>query len=126
MAYSPIDELICRVFLSRDMSHLQHWKTDSYAEHVALGDFYDGVIEKIDSIVELYQGLFTRVNHVEDEELEERLEGIYNIVEHLKDDVRFITENREKIANGVSAIENLLDDLVDFYGSTLYKLRFLS
>ncbi len=126
MAYQPINELICRTFLSRDMSHLAHWKTESYAEHKALADFYDGLVDKVDSIVELYQGLFGKIEHEEDEDLEEELEKITDILNHLKDDVKFLTTNRSKIANNVPAIENLIDDLVGFYGSTIYKLRFLA
>lgn len=126
MPQHPINELICRVFLVRNMAHLEHWKTGSYAAHEALGGFYEEVIPKLDGIVELHQGLFGKVNHKEDEELEEELENFDDIVEHLKDDVKFINKNRSEISSKIPALENLVDDLLGLYGSTIYKLRFLS
>lgn len=56
-----IDELISRVFASRNATHIEHWRTKSYAAHIALGEFYDGVIDNIDGIVEAYQGAFDLV-----------------------------------------------------------------
>ncbi len=53
-----IEQLITRTFQARDIAHRAHWATKSYAQHVALGDFYDEVIDKIDDIVESYQGQF--------------------------------------------------------------------
>jgi NACalpha-BTF3-like transcription factor len=120
----PINELICRVFYSRNVSHLEHWKTDSYAKHEALGDFYDEVIDKLDAVVELFQGLYSKVNFVEEEEEEE--EGTKDILACLQDDVKWIIKNYGAISNNNDAIENLLQELVDLYGTTIYKLRFLS
>lgn len=108
------------------MAHLEHWKTGSYAAHMALGPFYEGIIGSLDSIVELHQGLFGKVRHEEDEELEEKLEEFEDIIERLKDDVKFINKNRSEISSKVPAIENLVDELISLYGSTIYKLRFLS
>jgi hypothetical protein len=121
-----INELICRVFSIRNMAHLEHWKTGSFAAHEALGSFYEGIIGSLDGIVELHQGLFGKVNHKEDEELEEKLEEFEDIIERLKDDVKFINKNRSEISSKVPAIENLVDELISLYGSTIYKLRFLS
>lgn len=122
----PINELICRVFYSRNSAHLEHWKTDSYAKHVALGDFYDGVIDKIDGIVELFQGLYSKINFKEKEEDETEEEGTKDILLCLQEDVKWIIKNKSEIANNNEAIMNLVDDIVDFYGTTIYKLRFLS
>ena len=33
-----------------------HWKTRSYAEHIALGDFYDNFSDTLDKLVEVWQG----------------------------------------------------------------------
>jgi hypothetical protein len=126
MVQHPINELICRVFSVRNMAHLEHWKTGSFAAHEALGSFYEGIIGSLDGIVELHQGLFGKVSHKEDEELEERLEEFEDIIERLKDDVKFINKNRSEISSKVPAIENLVDELISLYGSTIYKLRFLS
>ena len=53
-----INVLVARVFAARNLAHLEHWKTKSYAQHMALNSFYDDVVDDIDSIVETYQGAF--------------------------------------------------------------------
>jgi len=53
-----IEELVTRVFSTRNAAHLAHWKTKSFAEHSALGDFYDALIDGVDEIIEDYQGAF--------------------------------------------------------------------
>ena len=42
-----IEVLISRVFHSRNLAHWNHWRTKSYAQHKALGHFYDDVIEAL-------------------------------------------------------------------------------
>ena len=44
-----IEELIDKTFHIRDASHIAHWKTKSYSEHMALGDYYEDIIEKIEA-----------------------------------------------------------------------------
>jgi hypothetical protein len=46
----------------RDQSHVTHWKTTSYAEHKALGGFYEGLTDLLDTFVETYQGKHGRIN----------------------------------------------------------------
>ena len=53
-----IEELIAKVFAAREAAHLEHWRTKSYAQHQALGEFYDTIIDQIDELVECYQGNF--------------------------------------------------------------------
>jgi hypothetical protein len=118
-----IEQLVSKVFYTRNAAHLEHWKTKgvgSYARHVALGDFYDALIDNIDSIVEAHQGYFDLIAAVQP------IPGPLlpkDIVEHISDECEWIDENREKIAKNVAAIENLIDNLAGAYMSVLYKLR---
>lgn len=112
-----IEELVSRVFALRNAAHLAHWATQSYSQHVALNELYDGAIEKIDGIVEAYQGLEDMLKKVKALEY-----APDDIMEKLGDDAMWVAENRKEIAKGNSAIENLLDDLVDLYAKTYYKL----
>ena len=118
---SAINELICRVFTTRGTSHLAHWKTKCYAEHMALGDFYDDIIGSVDTIVEAYQGNFGLVDTSLDMCKVEK-----TILAQLKADVNWIAMNRSDIAHKVDAIENLIDGLTEIYLKTIYKLTFLS
>ncbi len=114
------------MFNSRNLAHLEHWKTNSYAAHTALGSFYEDIIGKIDSFIEAYQGAFSKVTIKIDEKLEDELEGRTDILLSLQDDVKWINKNRTELAGKVPALENILDEITDTYLSTIYKLRFLS
>lgn len=120
-----ISELILRVFSSRDLAHLTHWGTDSYATHNATDEFYKEAPLKLDDYIEAYQGLFSKVKFKEDEDLDEELEKETDLVKRLQDDVKWIEKSREGLTKGLTPLENLLDEIVDFYASILYKLRFL-
>ena len=116
-----INELVSRAFTSRNATHLEHWKTKSYAQHMALGDFYDSIVDQVDGIVEAYQGNFGIVG------IQLKNMAISkNIINQLKGDVAWIASNRSQIANKVSAIENMLDSLCELYLTTIYKLTNLS
>lgn len=113
-----IEQLVSKVFAARNAAHLEHWSTGSYAQHVALGDFYDGLIDLINKLVEAYQGNFGKIKV---EELEYDEEG--DITSMLDRDVIWINDHRTDIANGVAALENIVDELTGLYLSTIYKLR---
>lgn len=117
-----IEELIAKVFATRNTSHLEHWRTDSFAKHMALGDFYDGVIDIIDNLVECYQGNFGKIGEVPD------VEQVHNTdcCALLSKDVAWIAKNRSKIAKNVASLENIVDELTSLYLKTLYKLENLS
>lgn len=117
-----VEELVARVFRTRNQAHLSHWKTKSYAEHQALGSFYDNIIDIIDKLVEACQGSKGIIGHVD---LSCKDESI-DIIKMITDDANWTSKNREKIAHGVPAIENIVDELVGEYLSTLYKLKNLS
>ena len=115
-----IEELVSRVFAARNAAHFAHWAAEgegSYARHVVLGDFYDGVIESIDKIVEVYQGAFGLIG-----KCKPRMEE-GDIVDLIGAEANWIVENREEIARGLPPIENLLDELAALYLTTFYKLR---
>lgn len=116
-----IEQLVAKIFATRNAAHLQHWRTKSYAEHVALGDFYDGVIDLVDSLVEAYQGAFGLIGTVDVKAVSPT-----NLVKHLSEEVMWLNTNRAKFTKGLPALENLADSIDDLYLSTLYKLKNLS
>lgn len=119
---ATIEELRARVFAARDNAHIRHHATLSYAQHVALGDFYDQVVDKIDAVVEVYQGAFGLIS-AEMPEIEDADEGVPgDIAGYLKDEVRWIQANRDAISKGITPVQNLIDDLMATYLLTIYKL----
>ena len=49
---------IATLFHSGTNAHFMHLQTDSYARHVALGDYYDEIIDLVDKYAEAFQGSY--------------------------------------------------------------------
>lgn len=123
--FPMIEQLIERVFATRNAAHLAHWKATgpgSYARHMALGDFYDGAIDVLDRLVEASQGFFGIIGDVYDVPTQQYAD----ILGRLTVDLSWINTNRDGICKNVPALENILDELMGLYASTIYKLRFLA
>lgn len=112
-----IEELINRVFSMRDAAQLTHWTTKSYAEHQALGEFYDEIIDRLDTLVEAYQGYYGVIGTVGLTQAEYQ-----SFLDYVGDEAKAICEARSEIAKGSPAIENLVDGLAEVYFKTFYKL----
>lgn len=110
-----VEQLIQRLFAARNAAHLAHWKTKSYAQHQALGEFYDELIERLDEYVEAHQGTFGIVGKVEGD--------TDDIVRLIREETLWLNEHRSSIAKQVPALENLLDAVTDLHLKTLYKLE---
>lgn len=118
---ATIEELAARVFAARDAAHRAHWATGSFSAHMALGAFYDAVIDSIDAVVETYQGEFGLIGPFTVEAGDQPVMSAY-----LASEADWIAANRGAIAQGSTAIENLIDALIADYRTAVYKLRFLN
>lgn len=119
-------EEFATVLLScRDILHVAHLRTTSFAAHKALNGLYDSMLDHLDNYVEIMQadGLLNiksfTVNVVKPED----------IVEYLEDDfMKSITEYKSELASDMTEnghIVNLLEDITSDVKHTLYKLKFL-
>lgn len=116
-----IEELIARVFYARNVAHFEHWRAKgegSFAKHMALGEFYEEVIEAIDDLVEAYQGAFDLIGNIPAPPAKGG-----DALAVLRSDAQWIEENHEAICEGNRAVANLIDSLTGVYLSTIYKLR---
>lgn len=113
-----IEQLISRVFYARNLAHYEHWRTKSYAQHKALGKFYEGVIEAIDALVEAYQGLNGLIGSIPSP-----TDTKGDSLTTLKADAEWIEANHEEISGGNRAVANLIDNVTGIYLTTIYKLE---
>lgn len=116
-----IEQLISRVFYARNVAHFEHWRAKgegSFSKHMALGSFYEEVIEAIDDLVEAYQGAFDLIGNIPPPETPNG-----DVLKLLVADAEWIEENHEDICQGNRAVANLIDSLTGVYLSTIYKLR---
>ena len=113
---------VALLFLARDIAHRVHLKTRSYAEHKALNEFYDEVVDKADDFAEAYQGCYNELLNIP--LLTNEYKG--NIVDVLQKQKDWIEAHRESICpRENTALHNIIDEAVGTYDKALYKLRFL-
>ena len=116
-----IEELISRVFFTRNVAHFAHWRATgagSYAKHKVLGKFYKNVIDALDPLVEAYQGAFELIKGIPAPQASN-----VDILKMLEGDVAWIEKNHEEICRGNRSVANLIDTLSGVYLSAIYKLR---
>jgi DNA-binding ferritin-like protein len=118
-------DMIATLLHSRSQAHIFHWQTksqSSFAEHMALGTYYDEIVELIDGIVESYQGKYEIITGYKTVEMVD-----YKSTEQLISYFRDLDNNIEKNRKGIkeSYIQNQIDGVQELIFSTLYKLRFL-
>jgi len=113
-------QFIGLLFASRDYAHKAHLATESYAQHKALNKFYEGIIDLADSFSEAWMGR----NLI-------KLGEIPNITppkgEPLTVMKRFleVVEDTRDFVGDDSCLNNIIDEIVGLYLSTIYKLKFL-
>ena len=116
-------EFIGLFFLARDVTHSVHLNTRSYAKHKALQEFYEGIIDLADGLAEAYQGRHGLIGSVSLQSARKTT----NVIEFLEDQLKEIESERYQVCEkSDTALQNLIDGIVELYLSTLYKLRFLS
>ena len=116
-------ELLGVLFLARDVTDSVHLNTRSYAKHIALQEFYEGIIPLADALAEAYQGRHGLVGPIAIQGAKKAT----NVVEFLKTQLTEIEAARYAALDKTdTAIQNIVDEIVALYLSTLYKLNFLT
>ena len=112
--------LVIELMHLRTNAHLLHLKTRSYAAHMALGSFYDELVDLIDSFAEAHQGRYGILNYPDTPFRQES-----DAIMMLKTTRRYIDDNRMGMTPD-SELQNIIDEILALIDSTLYKLEYLS
>lgn len=116
-------EFIGCLFLARDVAHSVHLNTRSFAKHSALNSFYDEIIDLADKFAEAYQGRHGLIGPITLHSAKKTA----NIVEFLEDSLAEVEKERYIVCDrSETALQNIIDEIVGLYLSTLYKLKFLA
>jgi DNA-binding ferritin-like protein len=116
---SKIGDLVLTLLHSATNTHILHWQSKSYAEHQALGAFYEALPAKVDELVEAIQGRY-------DSTLE--FPATYPTPastgkRELHELSEYFEETRSVLPQD-SEIQNIADEIQALIDSTLYLLRF--
>ena len=106
------------LFLSRDYAHKAHFNTTSYAEHKALNGFYDEIVALADSFAEAWMG--RNGKKIGDIPTLQSPSGEAKTV--LKRHLEVIEDTRDFVPKDDTALNNIIDEIVALYLSTLYML----
>ena len=106
-----------QMFQSRDMMHIAHFQTTSYAQHNTLQKYYEGILELADEITEVYFGcLGKRLN------FKIPASDYMNPETHLKQFKDYIKKHRNVFGLDRTDVQNLIDELIALINKTLYLL----
>lgn len=115
-------EMISLLLHSRNQIHILHLQTKSYAEHKALNEYYDGIIDLVDGLVESYQGKYNILTGYKSYDISD-YKSPESTINYLKE--LYVKVEKLRKCCDDSYIQNQIDNVCDLINSTLYKLRFL-
>jgi hypothetical protein len=115
-------EMVSLILHSRTQAHTLHLQTKSFAEHKALNDYYDGIGDLFDGLVESYQGKYGIIEGYKSYDIEsyKSTEGTVKLLNELCGKIEDLRDCCKD-----SYIQNQIDTVCELINSTIYKLRFL-
>jgi hypothetical protein len=115
-------DIVSGMLHSRTQIHIYHLQTKSFAVHKALNDYYDGVVDLFDGLVESYQGKHGIVENYKCDGYD-NYSSVNSAIEYLQKLDKTIEGSRKSIKE--SFIQNQIDTVQELIYSTIYKLKFL-
>ena len=123
MENAIVGQFISTLMSARTQAHIFHLQTPSFAAHKALNEFYDEIVDTIDTLVESYQGKYGIINDYV-------CFGLMNytnkqqVLQYFEALSATVCEMRKTITD--SYLDNQIDEIITLINSTLYKLKCLS
>jgi hypothetical protein len=111
------------LFLARDVTHSVHLNTRSFSKHEALNIFYNRIVGAADDFAEAYQGRHGLIGPITLRSAKKTT----NVIEFLEESLAEIEGARYNVCDkSDSSLQQLIDNIIEIYLRTLYKLRFLA
>lgn len=106
-----------QLFQSRDIMHLTHLGTTSYAEHKALNNAYEELLDLIDDLIESYYGTTGKRLNIKIPASE-----YVNAKAHITYIKDYIMKHRTVFGKENTHLQNIIDEIIALYSKTLYLL----
>lgn len=98
-------------------THFFHWSTDSFSKHMALGTYYDGIVELVDDLIEAYMGCYEKID---------TFPNVYHLpkdpIKYMESLKNFVDDARKDMPQETQ-LQNIVDEIAQLIDSTLYKLK---
>lgn len=126
-AGGDVVKFFSKIFESREMAHVYHLtvkgEEGSHAKHLALGEYYDKIIDMLDELIEVYQGEYEVVEGYD--AIDTSSAKSTDAVEYFKSLAGFVRSERTKcFKQEETHYHNIIDDIVVLIYKTLYKLKY--
>jgi len=116
-----VANFISLLFASRTQAHIYHLQTKYFAEHKALNEYYDEIVDLADGLAESVQGKMGIIKGYVDFNFRED-DAPLNYFSELRDAVEQLRLDMPQD----TFIQNQIDSIVELINSTIYKLKNLS
>lgn len=116
-------EMVCQLLHSQTQVHIFHLGTKSYAEHKALQNYYEGIDDLTDGLIESFQGKYGLLTNYKSYK-NQSYKNKNQVLKYFTSLLNTIEEKRESIED--SYIQNQIDGVQELIYSTMYKLKFLN
>lgn len=105
-----------------NQARIYHWQTKSYAEHIALGEFYDKFGEQVDGFVEAYFGRngVRKATNTFNMQLSNYESGSSTAL--MNEAIMFVTNELDSVIEGDTDLQNIRDDMLALMNHTKYLL----
>lgn len=114
-------QFVAAIMHASTVAHIMHLKASSLAEHMALGELYEGLPELIDSFAEVCQGRYGLITGYP-EAVSIPQDSSILFVRSLQD----MVDGQRQLLPQNSHLQNIVDEIVALIDRTAYKLVFLS
>lgn len=109
--------VVGQLFHSRDVMHIAHLQTTSYAEHKALNNYYDELLDLVDGLLESYMGTVgKRIN------FKIPASEYVNPKQHLTQLKQYVMKHRTVFGEENTHLQNIVDEIIALITKTLYLL----
>ena len=124
---SGASKFFSKLFESREMAHVYHLSVKgdmgSYAAHVALGAYYDGILDFIDDLIEIYQGQYGLVENFDI--IDTSSTKSQEPIDYFEELVTFVKSSRNTCLSAEDThLQNIVDEVIALIYKTLYKLKY--
>ncbi len=119
---TAVGMFISTLMSSRTQAHIFHLQTPSYSAHKALNEYYDGIVDLIDSFVESYQGKYGIIKGYTNVDLQE-YQSCEAIIMYFTALSVFVNRARPQLPQD-SYLQSQIDLIEELIFSTLNKLNY--
>jgi len=120
MKANTIEEFFGTLQQSTVEAWKKHLKTDKYSNHIALNDFYEDIVELVDTLIEDYMGIYGKIKNYKNLMTTDEMSAIEYLKE-LRDLCK--TSSKELFDEDDTELFSDIDEIVSLIDSTLYKLK---